>query len=73
MKSILKIGGIVLTVALGVGLMIWGLRTPERESLSETAPDAKSLSVKTGNLYQSNFEKSISQNRKSLSVLNICH
>ena len=39
MKSILKIGGIVLTVALGVGLMIWGLRTPERESLSETAPD----------------------------------
>ena len=39
MKSILKIGGIVLTVALGVGLMIWGLRTPERESLSEAAPD----------------------------------
>ena len=39
MKSILKIGGIVLTVALGVGLMIWGLRTSERESLSETAPD----------------------------------
>ena len=39
MKSILKIGGIVLTVALGVGLVIWALRTPERESLSETAPD----------------------------------
>ena len=39
MKSILKIGGIVLTVALGVGLMMWGLRTTERESLSVTAPD----------------------------------
>ena len=39
MKSILKIGGIVLTVALGAGLVIWALRTPERESLSETAPD----------------------------------
>ena len=39
MKSILKIGGIVLTVALGVGLVIWALWTPERESLSETAPD----------------------------------
>lgn len=39
MKSILKIGGIVLTVALGVGLMMWGLWTPERESLSEAAPD----------------------------------
>ena len=39
MKSILKIGGIVLTVALGAGLVIWALRTPERESLSETASD----------------------------------
>ena len=39
MESILKIGGIVLTVALGAGLVIWALRTPERESLSETAPD----------------------------------
>lgn len=39
MKSILKIGGIVLTVALGAGLVIWALRTPEREPLSETAPD----------------------------------
>ena len=39
MKSILKIGGIVLVVALGAGLVIWALRTPERESLSETAPD----------------------------------
>lgn len=34
-----KITAIVLVVALGVGLMIWGLRTPERESLSETAAD----------------------------------
>ena len=33
-----KIAGIVL-VALGAGLVIWALRTPERESLSETAPD----------------------------------
>ena len=39
MKSILKIGGIVLTVALGAGLVIWALRTPEGEPLSETAPD----------------------------------
>ena len=39
MKSILKIGGIVLVVVLGAGLVIWALRTPERESLSETAPD----------------------------------
>ncbi|MGN0875870.1 MAG: hypothetical protein ACI4TC_01210 [Kiritimatiellia bacterium] len=35
----MKIGGIVLTVALGVGLVIWALRTPEGESLSEAAPD----------------------------------
>ena len=34
-----KITAIVLVVALGVGLMMWGLRTTERESLSVTAPD----------------------------------
>ena len=33
-----KIAGIVLVV-LGAGLVIWALRTPEREPLSETAPD----------------------------------
>lgn len=48
MKSILKIGGIVLVVALGAGLVIWALRTPEGEPLPETAPDVAQGSVADG-------------------------
>lgn len=48
MKSILKIGGIVLVVALGAGLVIWALRTPEGEPLPETAPDVAQGPVADG-------------------------